>query len=151
MKRMNDAEFRAKLATLPVWMQTICNEALNARDAAQKALTEARESQTPTPFYILKYGHGSKGFEESKTYINTDRIVVEWAGVKLIIDCNEHASRTKDGLELRYTTTEDTLGGEVSLIPKMFQQIELKRPERTDTVKRILKERTKPENQKEKT
>jgi hypothetical protein len=124
-KRLTEEQLRAKIAKAPLWIQDVANAALQERDEARAELTKHYETQKPSPVYVERYDaeHGKR-----KTFIDTDRVTIEYAGIELDIALNEYGNRDGKGIELRFCRA-GMMHGQVAVVPTFSNVIELRLPE----------------------
>lgn len=107
---------------LPKWAQEHIQKIERQRDDAVKALNEYVDNQTESPFYFedwVSTGEDS-GPTTKRVYIQTNQIVVEYAGVELEILLR----KSEDHINLQWHSL-DNHTGDVALIPHMYQSAKL--------------------------
>lgn len=92
---------------------------------AQSELDKKIKAQKPTPVFIQKF----EPTGATRTYIDTDRITIEYAGIELDINLNTYGNRDGKGIELRFNRVGMMSSGEIAIIPKHSGCVELKTPE----------------------
>lgn len=126
--RHTEAQLREKLKKAPLWIQDLANQALRERDNALAELAQHYKSQKKTACYIEQFDVGGT----TKTYIDTfgkDEIKVEHAGIELEIAWNSYGGRDGKGIEVRFNRAGQLSGGQVALVPKYSNVVELRLPE----------------------
>jgi hypothetical protein len=122
-KRLSDADLRAKIARLPLWIQDVANAALRERDEMKEKMERQFERQKPTPFYVAEYGTGGT----LKTYIDTNSIHVEHAGIQLEASVGR-SGRGEDCISLRFDAIPHGIQ-DVVIIPLSSNAIEFRAAE----------------------
>jgi hypothetical protein len=124
---MKDEVTPAMITKLPKWAQDHITNLARERDVALRALNDHINDQTPSPVYWEEYlstgeGTAGKGIGPSnkRFYVQTDRLVVEAAGVQLQIYCRESSPRHYDCIELKWSDPF-CLQNMTGFIPHSFQ------------------------------
>ena len=119
------------IAKLPKWAQEHITNLARERETAIRALNDHVDSQTPSQIYwedYLSTGEGTTGSGVGPTnkrfYVQTNRIVVECAGVQLYVHCHENVPMHHDGIEIKWGDPTG-LQNMTGFIPTSFQQASL--------------------------
>ena len=115
-----------QLNKLPKWAQDHIRDIQRQRDIAVLRLDEMVDSQTPSPIYIDELDCTENGSPKCRrTYIQSNRICVEYAGVTLSIYCPQpNDSQRLYGIDLSYSETKSR-SGYVAIISRSFGNIQL--------------------------
>jgi|FAXJ01.1.fsa_nt_gi hypothetical protein len=114
-----------QIAKLPKWAQERMENLERRTRAAETALKDYLDNQTPSEFYTEDYvsvGEGS-GTHVQK-FIQTYKMAVEHDGVKLTILLRQD----EKGIELQWNSTS-RLMNEVALVPMSFNKVKIVAPE----------------------
>ena len=120
------------IAKLPKWAQDRIRTLERERLEALRALNNHVDNQKPSQIYWEEYlstGEGTgwtggTGPSVKRFYVQTNRVVVECAGVQLQVDCHEATSMHDDGIELKWSDPTG-LQNMTAFVPTSFQRATL--------------------------
>jgi len=124
--RLTEEQLKAKIAKSPLWIKKLASQLLAERDDAKAAMERHFKSLKPTPVYIDELS--PEGHRKTKTYIDTDKVTIEYAGIELEINLNTYGNRDGKGIELRFSRI-GSLSARVAIVPQFNNVIELRLPE----------------------
>lgn len=119
---MKDLE--ARVAKLPQWVQQVIRDLDRQRLILQRELNEARDNQTPSPFFTDKliWMDDTKSPAASRQYFQTESITINHANVEMDIYLHEA------GINVHFAGGR-RLSGDCAIIPRasnavLFQYVE---------------------------
>jgi hypothetical protein len=122
-------ELQPQIAKLPKWAQDHIRDLERQREVAIKALDDALNTQTESPFYtedFLCLGE-QRGPTTRRRHFQAHRIIVEWRGIRLDVKASDYGNG-QSGIGLQWTGKHHRTG-DIAFIPTSYQAASLVAPE----------------------
>jgi hypothetical protein len=114
------------LAKLPKWAQEHIKDLSNEREMALRTLNDYTDNQTPSKIYwddFVCLGE-TTGPSTKRSYVQTERIIVESCGVQLTVSCHGESVQHDPGIELQWSDAH-RIGNMIAAVPRSYMQMSL--------------------------